>query len=118
MHPSELEEKQSISLTCNAEVGRPRGNIQIWKNFQNLKSSKLMYTSNSTETENCTEYVSVTLIFPVTRDDNGVIFRCSSQNNFTKEPGSSRHSSNIFVICMHTNIYILDLCLKCVETET
>lgn len=39
VHSSELEEKQSISLTCNAEVGRPRGNIQIWKNFQNLKSS-------------------------------------------------------------------------------
>lgn len=38
VHSSELEEKQSISLTCNAEVGRPRGNIQR-KNFQNLKPS-------------------------------------------------------------------------------
>lgn len=34
VHPSEKEEKQSISLTCNAEVGRPRGNISIWRIFQ------------------------------------------------------------------------------------
>lgn len=117
VHPSELEENQSISLTCNADVGRPHGNIQIWKI---LNTSELIYTSNSPKTENCTEnvYVNVTLIFPVTRDDNGAIFRCSSQNDFTKEPGPSRDSSKMTVICMYSNIYTLELCFKCVERET
>lgn len=79
MHPSEKEEKQSISLTCNAEVGRPRGNIPIWRIFQNLKNlSYLIYTFNSTQTENCTGYVNATLIFLVTKGDNGAIFRSSS----------------------------------------
>lgn len=110
MLPSELDEKQSISLTCNADVGRPRGNIQIWKILQNLKSSELIFTSNSTETENCTEYVNDTLILPVTREDNGAVFRCSSQNDFTKEPRPSRESSKITVICMYLNTYILELC--------
>lgn len=95
-------------MTCNANVGRPRGNIQIWKILQNLKSSELVYTSNSTETENCEEYVNVTL--PVTRDDNGAIFRCSSQNDFTEEPRPGRDSSKITVICMYLNTYILELC--------
>lgn len=104
MHPSNLEEKQSISLTCKSEVGRPRLNVQIWKIFQIIKPSELMFTSNSKETENCTEYVNVTLIFPVTRNDNGAIFRCSSQNKFTKEPGPRKDSSKINVTCMYTNI--------------
>lgn len=104
MHQSNLDEKQSISLTSNAEVGRPRGNVQIWKIFQIIKPSELIYTFNSTETENCTEYVNVTLIFPVTKDDNGAIFRCSSQNKYTKKPGPSRDSSKITVTCMYTNI--------------
>lgn len=51
------------------------------------------------------EYVNVAL--PVTREDNGATFRCSSQNNFTKEPGPSRDSSKIIVICMYSNIYTL-----------
>lgn len=104
VHPTNLEEKQSISLTCNAEVGRPRGNVQIWKIFQIIKPSELMFTSNSTETENCTECVNVTLIFHVKRNDNGAIFRCSSQNKYTKEPGPRKDSSKITVTCMYTNI--------------
>lgn len=90
VRPREQEEKQSISLICNADVGRPHGNIQIWKQSQNLNTSELIYTSNSTtfDKENCMEYVNITL--PVTRDDNGAIFRCSSQNNFTRDPGPSK----------------------------
>lgn len=100
VHPSKLEEKQSISLTCNADVGRPLGIIQIWKNFHNSNTSELIYTSNSTniKSENCMEYVNVT--FPVTREDDGAVFRCSSQNNFTQDPGPSRDWSKISVICM------------------
>lgn len=88
------------------------------KKIQNLQPYELIYISNSTETENCTENVNVTSIFPVTRDDNWAIFRCSSQNNFTRERGPSRDSSKITVICMYSNFYILELCLRCIETET
>lgn len=106
MHPSELEENQSISLTCNADVGRPHGTIQIWKI---LIAPELIYTSYYTETENCSEnvYANDTLKLPVTRHDNGATFRCSLQNVFTKEPGPSRDSSKITVICMYSNIYKL-----------
>lgn len=100
VHPEELEETQSISLTCNADVGRPRGNIQISKSFQ-TNSSELIYTSNYTniKSEDCMEYVNVT--FTVTREDNGAVFRCSSQNNFTKNPGPSKVLPKITVLCMY-----------------
>lgn len=97
--PETPEENQSITLICNADVGNPRGNIDIWKKFQNSNTpDKLVYTSNSSNSkaESCIEYANVSL--PVTRDDNGVLFRCSSQNNFTQDPGPSRDSSEITVI--------------------
>lgn len=96
---SEIEEGRSISLTCKADVGRPQGNIQIWKTILNLNTSELIYTSNSTNNtiEKCMEYINVT--FTVTRNDNGALFTCSSQNNFTQNQGPSREL-NITVICM------------------
>lgn len=105
--PETLEENQSITLICNADVGNPRGNIDIWKKIQNSNTpDKLVYTSNSSNgiAESCMamEYANVSL--PVTRDDNGVLFRCSSQNNFTQDPGPSIDSSEITVICMYKNI--------------
>lgn len=104
MFPYESEENHSITLTCNADVGSPQGTIMIWKMFQNKDISELLYVSNTTtnKTESCTEFVSINITYTVTRDDNGAVFRCSSQNNFTQRPGPHRDSSKILVICIFT----------------
>lgn len=97
--PNEVTENQSISLRCRADVGSPRGFIQIWKTPRFSNSTELIYISNSTNntTDNCTEYINVTTTYTVTRDDNGAIFKCSSRNNLTRGPGPSKKSSRISV---------------------
>lgn len=115
MFPNELEENQSISLTCRADVGSPLGNITIWKNLKNSNTLVLIYTSNSTnyKTDNCTEIINVTTTYNVTRDDNGAMFRCSSQNYLTSRPGPNKESSRISVTCMYWHLlgrYIFNLC--------
>lgn len=102
MFPSEVEENQSITIHCIADVGSPNGCIQIWKNTDNPSSSEVIYKSNSThsKTENCTELINVTTTYTITRKDNGAFFRCSSKNNITKDPIPSRDSSKLSVTCM------------------
>lgn len=102
--PNEMEENQSITLTCSANVGSPRGYIQIWKYSD---THQLIYTSNSTnsKTNNCTKFINVTTTYTVSKDDNGAIFRCSSQNNLTRGPGPSKISSRISVTCMYEHFY-------------
>lgn len=103
--PEKLDENQSLSLTCSADVGSPQGYIQILKFFENSDKLDLIYKSNSTinKTENCTEYINVTATYTVTREDNGAVFRCSSQNGLTQGPGRSRESNKISVLCRYTN---------------
>lgn len=103
--PDELEENQSVSLVCSADVGSPWGTIKIWKISQYSDTTELIYTSNSTnnKTDNCTNVLNVTTTYTVTRDDNGAIFRCSSQNNLTRGPGPSKDSQSILVLCRYTN---------------
>lgn len=103
--PNELDENQSISLICSADVGSPRGYTQIWKISRNSIVPILIHTSNSknNKTENCTEYINITTTYTVTRKDNGAIFICSSQNNFTRGPGPRKESQTISVLCRYTN---------------
>lgn len=103
--PNELEENQSINLLCTvADVESSRETLTIWKISQNNDTPELKYTSDATsaKTENCTEILNVNVTYTVTRDDNGAVFRCSSQNNFTQGPGPHRDSSNLTVICIFT----------------
>lgn len=100
MSSNELEENQSISLTCHADVGSPQGYVQIFKIPEYSNTPEVIYTSNTTNirTENCTEYINVTTTYTVTREDNGAVFRCSSQNGLTQGLGPNKESSNITVI--------------------
>lgn len=102
MFPNEVEENQSITLHCIADVGSPNGYIQILKKNEKRSTSEVIYKSNTTnsKTENCTKLINVTTTYIITREDNGALFRCSSKNNFTKDPIPSSDSSNISVICM------------------
>ncbi|XP_065942226.1 neurotrimin-like isoform X3 [Magallana gigas] len=100
MSSNELEENQSISLTCHADVGSPQGYVQILKIPQYPNTPEVIYTSNTTNirTENCTEYINVTTTYTVTREDNGAMFLCSSQNGLTPGLGPNRELSKITVI--------------------
>lgn len=122
--PDELVENQSVTLVCSADVGSPWGNIKIWKISQYSDKPELIYTSNSTnnKTNNCTELINVTTTYTVTRDDNGAIFRCSSQNNLTGGPGPSKDSQNIYVSCGYKNgkviLQMLKFCLNIIYRQT
>lgn len=121
--PNELQENETISLNCSADVGTPRGNIQIWILSKNSDiPPELIYTFNSTsyKTNNCTEIINMTTTYTVTRKDNGARFRCTSQNNLTLRPGPIKDSSRISVTCMyrhfHVNISYLIISLKFKQT--
>lgn len=114
MSSNELEENQSISLICHADVGSPQGYVQIFKIPQYSNTPEVIYTSNTTNirTENCTEYINVTTTYAVTREDNGAVFRCSSQNDLTQGLGPNRESSKITVICMYKSYLRKKIILK------
>lgn len=101
--PNAVEENQSITIHCIADVGSPHGYIQIWKEIEKLNKTKVIYTSNTTntKTENCTELINVTTTYILTREDNGALFRCFSKNNFTKDPIPNICSTKISVKCMY-----------------
>nr|XP_034316383.1 cell adhesion molecule 3-like isoform X2 [Crassostrea gigas] len=100
LFPNKLDENQSISILCSANVGSPLGNIKIWKISQYTDTPVLIHESKATanKPENCTEFLDDNFTYSVTRDDNGALFRCSSQNNLTQGPGPYRDSLKISVI--------------------
>lgn len=97
--PNEIEENQSITIHCIADVGSPQGYIEIWKKTEKSNTPEVIYKSTLTngKTENCTDLINVTTTYNITRGDNGALFRCSSKNNFTKDPIPSSDSSKISV---------------------
>lgn len=107
LSPNELDENQSISIFCSANVGSPLGNIKIWKISQYNNTPVLIHESKATtnKTENCTEFIGGHFTYTVTRDDNGAVFRCSSQNNFTQGAGPYRDSIKISVICLYIFLF-------------
>lgn len=117
LFPNELDENQSISILCSADVGSPLGNIKIWKISQYTNTPVLIHESKATanKPENCTELTDDNFTYSVTRYDNGALFRCSSQNNLIQGPGPSRDSLKISVICLYiyifSIIYSLSYCL-------
>ena len=92
--PNELQENQTLTLSCSAYVGAPKGNIQIWKLARKSNTKVLIFTANTSDfkTENCSEFINATFSYTVSRDDNGAIFQCSSQNVLNKEAGPSLKS--------------------------
>nr|XP_022319723.1 uncharacterized protein LOC111122317 isoform X2 [Crassostrea virginica] len=94
--PYELQENQTLTLSCSAYVGAPEGNIQIWKRARKSNTKVLIFTANTSDfkTENCPEFINATFTYTVSRDDNGTLFLCSSQNVLNKEAGPSLESPN------------------------
>lgn len=79
----------------------------------------MIYVSNFTnqKAELCPEVVNVNTSYTVTRDDNGAFFRCSSQNDLSPDPGPSKDSSKISVICMYKNNFLHFIIFLIVEFQ-
>ena len=97
--PYELQENQALTMSCSANVGAPKGNIQIWKVARNSNKNVLIFTENTSDfkTENCSEFINATFTYTVSRDDNGALFLCSSQNVLNNEAGGPSLESQIYV---------------------
>ena len=112
--PYELQENQTLTLSCSAYVGAPEGNIQIWKLARKSNTKVLIFTANTSDfkTENCPEFINATFTYTVSRDDNGTLFLCSSQNVLNKEAGPSLESPNrVFVKCKLKMLFVCCLCI-------
>ena len=108
--PNVIKVNHSLTLSCSANVGAPDGNIKIWKLARNSNETELIFTSNSSDynAENCTKFANVTFNYTVSRDENGAIFRCSSQNILNKGVGPSLESK----ISVKCKFKIVLSCLK------
>ena len=101
VHPNKIEEHQSLSLSCGANVGAPKGSIKIWKLTKNSKSATLLFTSNASDykTNDCTKFINATFTYTVSRDDNGALFKCSSQSVLNTVAGPILESCRMSVSC-------------------
>ncbi|XP_062605673.1 cell adhesion molecule 3-like [Saccostrea cucullata] len=99
-HQDQLEENQSVHLICAADVGNPAGNIKIWKVPEKTNIPEIVVTSHSSnnKTKKCTTFLNVITEYKVSRNDNGIKFLCSSQNDLTQDPGPGRYSQRISVL--------------------
>lgn len=103
-----LKEKDAVFLSCSANVGNPGGFVAIWK-LKKL-SNQLIFLNKSSEvrekTENCTAIANFNMTYRVSRDDNGAIFRCTSQNRQTQEPAPYNDTAAIDVQYGPSNVTI------------
>ncbi|XP_062583678.1 carcinoembryonic antigen-related cell adhesion molecule 5-like isoform X2 [Saccostrea cucullata] len=102
-HTNKLEENQSVRFICNADVGNPPGYLQIWKIPGRSTDQELIYSSNFTnntfiKTDNCSYFLNVSFTYNVSRNDNGAVFNCTSQNDLTRQPGPYKDSKPISVL--------------------
>lgn len=77
-----------MKLSCVGDVGNPQGSLKIWK-IQKQSNTKQLLKNESevkSDAENCTHIVNLTTTYNLTKEDNGAVFRCSSQNQYTAEP--------------------------------
>lgn len=103
-----LKENDEIFLSCSANVGNPGGFVAILK--LNKLSNQPVILNKSGEvykkTENCTAIANFNITYRVSRDDNGSIFRCTSQNRQTQEPAPYKETIAIDVQYGTSNVTI------------
>lgn len=83
------------------EMSVPLGSLAIWKMNKNTNTKQLLKTKSEVyeDTENCTHVVNLTTTYNLTKEDNGAVIRCSSQNQFTTEPAPATDIGPIEVLC-------------------
>ncbi|XP_061181468.1 carcinoembryonic antigen-related cell adhesion molecule 5-like [Saccostrea echinata] len=104
-----LKENDKVFLSCSANVGNPGGFVAIWK-LNKLSNQPIILNKSSEvveKTENCTAVANLSITYTVSRDDNGAIFRCSSQNRQTQEPAPYNDTIAIDVYYGPSNVTII-----------
>lgn len=76
-----LEEHDEVNVSCLANVGSPNGRLTLSKHDITTHQSDTLKTSSTAQkNENCTTMAFLSVLYNSSRDDNRIIFRCSSQN--------------------------------------
>lgn len=90
-----------VKLSCVGNVANPLGSLAIWKMNKNSNTGQILINKSEVyaDTENCTQIVNLTTTYNLTKKDNGAVFRCSSQNQYTAEPAPATNIGPIEVFC-------------------
>lgn len=90
-----------VKLSCVGDVGNPKGSLKIWKIHRQSNTKQLLKHESEgiSDTKNCTHIVNLTTFYNLTKEDNGAVFRCSSQNQYTTEPVPAIDMEPIDVFC-------------------
>lgn len=90
-----------VKLSCVGDVGNPQGSLKIWKIRKQSNTKHLLKNESEVyaDVENCTHIVNLTTTYNLTKEDNGAVFRCSSQNQYTTEPVPATEIGPLEVFC-------------------
>lgn len=96
-----LEEHGMVKLSCVGNVGNPQGSLKIWKIYKTSNTKHLLKNESEVYAviENCSHIVNLTTTYNLTKEDNGAVFRCSSQNHYTSEPAPATDIGSLEVFC-------------------
>ncbi|XP_033758322.1 cell adhesion molecule 3-like [Pecten maximus] len=78
---SNIEEGQTVQFTCTSNVGRPAGTF-LWTKYRGISDSVGTTVTSTTQTfpsTDCTYTGSSVISIVMTKDDDGVIIRCTIQ---------------------------------------
>lgn len=93
-----------VNLTCSANVGNPKGLLEIWRQNKTSQIYKLLGNTSVVyrDIENCTSIANLTVTYNLTRQDNGAMFTCSSRNKYTNNQIPAVHIGPVNVLCKLT----------------
>lgn len=92
-------EHEHLNLSCTATVGSPQGSIALWTKNETSSTWEQRNYISDVQNYNCIYIATFTKTYNLTRQDNGTMFRCSSQNNYTKYPALTTDIGPIKVLC-------------------
>lgn len=102
IHPNDtLEEHEWLTLSCSATVGSPQGSLALRTKKETSSTWEQLKNTNTSDIQNsnCTYIANLTETYTLTRQDNGAVFRCSSQNQYTREPALATEIGPLEVLC-------------------
>lgn len=97
-----------VKLSCEGDVGNPQGSLKIWKINKQSNTKHLLKNESEVyaDIENCSHIVNLTTTYNLTKEDNGAVFRCSSQNQYTTDPAPAIDIGPMKVFC---KLYLYNL---------
>lgn len=100
IHPNNtFAEHEQLNLSCSANVGSPQGMLALWTKKETSSTWEQLKNISDVQNSNCIYIANLTETYILTRQDNGAVFRCSSQNQYTKEPALATDIGPIKVLC-------------------